>query len=237
MFDHQLREVKESLVRPAVRVCVALGLTPLALTYASGALGLLSAWLALHGGVWSAVAAWAASRVLDGLDGSVARATGAASDLGGFVDLAVDHVCYAAVPIAVAHSRAAGGGAELRGCVMFLFLFFFVGFFFFFATQSKPVNYQRIDRQTMARPHRVRLGGNLERRLYISQKQEGDFYCFMRACAFMFFVFFLSPHPHSHNHAHLDPFLRCVLSVAAIAAIPAASVCATRWTFCSRRTF
>ncbi|MGI8911010.1 MAG: CDP-alcohol phosphatidyltransferase family protein, partial [Rubrobacteraceae bacterium] len=63
--------------------------------------GLAAALLAARGRPVPAVAAWAASRILDGLDGSVARAVGTQSDLGGYLDTLMDFVVYAAVPIGV----------------------------------------------------------------------------------------------------------------------------------------
>ena len=54
--------------------------------------------------VWpaAAVACWLAGRTFDGLDGAVARRNGTASDLGGYSDLLLDTVGYAAVPLGVA---------------------------------------------------------------------------------------------------------------------------------------
>lgn len=43
---------------------------------------------------------WVANRVIDGLDGAVARAAGTATDLGGYVDIVVDFTVYAMLPAA-----------------------------------------------------------------------------------------------------------------------------------------
>jgi phosphatidylglycerophosphate synthase len=42
------------------------------------------------------------NRVLDGLDGTLARVQGRQTDLGGYVDLLLDFVVYAAIPIGLA---------------------------------------------------------------------------------------------------------------------------------------
>ncbi|MFM6999566.1 MAG: CDP-alcohol phosphatidyltransferase family protein [Limnohabitans sp.] len=47
-----------------------------------------------------------ASRLLDGLDGSVARLT-QPTDAGGFLDIALDFVFYAAIPLAFAVAQPA----------------------------------------------------------------------------------------------------------------------------------
>lgn len=47
----------------------------------------------------------AANRVLDGLDGPVARAGAGATDFGGYLDIVLDFLFYAAVPVAFAAGR------------------------------------------------------------------------------------------------------------------------------------
>lgn len=46
-----------------------------------------------------------ANRVLDGLDGAVARAGDGATDFGGYLDIVLDFLFYAAVPVAFAAGR------------------------------------------------------------------------------------------------------------------------------------
>jgi phosphatidylglycerophosphate synthase len=48
----------------------------------------------------AALGLWLLGRVLDGLDGAVARRQGRQSDLGGYLDLMLDFTVYALVPIA-----------------------------------------------------------------------------------------------------------------------------------------
>lgn len=53
-----------------------------------------------------ALALWLASRILDGLDGLLARLTQQQTDFGGYLDIVVDFVVHAAVPIGLFLGRA-----------------------------------------------------------------------------------------------------------------------------------
>jgi len=101
MLDLRLRPLKERLLEPAAarlaRHVSANALTGTALVVTFGA-----AALAAAGQPIAAVAAWLTGRLLDGLDGPVARHRGAASDFGGYLDMVADTIGYAAVPIGVA---------------------------------------------------------------------------------------------------------------------------------------
>ena len=97
MFDDLLRAVKDRLLAPLAR---ALGSCPPALiTLAALAAGVAAAVLAADRKYPWALAAWLTNRVLDGLDGAVARAQGRPSDLGGYLDILCDFAVYALVPI------------------------------------------------------------------------------------------------------------------------------------------
>jgi phosphatidylglycerophosphate synthase len=78
------------------------------------ALGLilgLGAALAVWGGFWLvALPLVLASRLADGLDGAVARAT-EISDFGGYFDIFADFTFYAAIPLAFVLADPAGNGA------------------------------------------------------------------------------------------------------------------------------
>lgn len=101
MIDKVLRSPKEQVLRP-------LALRPLrtahptAITLVAFAVGLgaaVAAWQQLYG---VALALWLLNRVLDGLDGTVARLHSKQSDLGGYLDIVLDIVVYAVVPMALA---------------------------------------------------------------------------------------------------------------------------------------
>ncbi len=97
MPDDKLRKVKDRLLRPLV---AALGwLSPNVITLLALAVGLAAAGAATQRLYGLGLALWAVNRMLDGLDGAVARATGQQSDFGGYLDIVADFVVYAAVPI------------------------------------------------------------------------------------------------------------------------------------------
>jgi len=101
MLDLRLRPLKERLLEPAAarlaRRVSANAISATALVITLGA-----AVLAAAGQPIAAVGAWLIGRLLDGLDGPVARHRGAASDFGGYLDMVADTIGYAAVPIGVA---------------------------------------------------------------------------------------------------------------------------------------
>lgn len=69
---------------------------------ALGFLAGLSACIAIaFGAYWTGLALILANRVLDGLDGAVARRSGP-TDFGGFIDIVADFIFYSAVPFAFA---------------------------------------------------------------------------------------------------------------------------------------
>ncbi len=79
----------------------AAGITPTTVT-TTGWLAGIACCLAIVAGAWPlAVVLWLTNRVLDGLDGAVARQVGP-TDLGGFLDILADFSIYAGVVLAVA---------------------------------------------------------------------------------------------------------------------------------------
>ena len=75
-------------------------------------LGLVAGGLIATGYMIAALLAILVSRVCDGLDGSVARAT-KKTDFGGYLDITLDFVFYGAIPLAfVIHDPAANGLAR-----------------------------------------------------------------------------------------------------------------------------
>ncbi|MGD9696144.1 MAG: CDP-alcohol phosphatidyltransferase family protein [Thermoleophilia bacterium] len=101
MIDRALRRRKEVVLAPVVRL-VPRSLHPTALTVAAVIPGLGAAVAAAVGEPGLALALWLANRILDGLDGAVARRTDRQSDLGAYADMLLDAVVYAAVPLGIA---------------------------------------------------------------------------------------------------------------------------------------
>lgn len=101
VFDDWLRALKDRLFAPFARRVGAV-VHANAVTVLACAVGLLAAWAAAERRYPAALLLWVLNRLLDGLDGSVAREGGRASDVGAYLDILLDHVVYAAVPIGLA---------------------------------------------------------------------------------------------------------------------------------------
>ncbi len=98
------------LIQPAVRLLArplaAAGVHANTLTWTGFAVGMLGAVLVTQAAFAPALLAFAASRLCDALDGALARQT-QATDLGGFLDITLDFVFYASVPLAFAFADPA----------------------------------------------------------------------------------------------------------------------------------
>jgi phosphatidylglycerophosphate synthase len=101
MFDRALRTTKDRALEPAARLATKI-VGPLPLTMASAACCVGAGLAAAQGRRWLALALWLGGRTIDGLDGTVARLRHATTDLGGYLDILLDTVGYAAVPLGVA---------------------------------------------------------------------------------------------------------------------------------------
>ncbi len=101
MFDSTLRPVKDAALSPFA-AGPASRLHPLTVSVAGLGVSLAAAVAAWRGAVVLSVALWLLGRLLDGFDGTLARATGRQSDLGGLLDFLFDTVGYLAVPLGLA---------------------------------------------------------------------------------------------------------------------------------------
>jgi phosphatidylglycerophosphate synthase len=101
MIDHRLRLTKDRVIDP-VAAMVPAAVTPTGLSAVAVVGGVGAGVLAATGWRWWSLVVWLASRVVDGVDGALARRRGAQSDLGGYLDLLGDTVSYAAVPLGIA---------------------------------------------------------------------------------------------------------------------------------------
>ncbi len=101
MIDKQLRSPKESVLTPiALRPLRAIHPTAITLiAFGFGLAAAVAAWQQLY---ILALVLWLLNRVLDGLDGTVARLHQKQSDLGGYLDIVLDMVVYTAVPLGLA---------------------------------------------------------------------------------------------------------------------------------------
>jgi phosphatidylglycerophosphate synthase len=94
-----------ALIRPAVgaaaRALVRARVGANSLTLVGFGIGLVAAFLIAGHAYYAGAAAIFSSRLCDALDGAVARLT-QATDAGGFLDIALDFVFYASIPLAFA---------------------------------------------------------------------------------------------------------------------------------------
>lgn len=100
LLDARLRPLIDPPLNRAARALARIGATGNALTVAGLVAGLGAAAAVLGDHYGAALVLVLLNRLLDGLDGPVARAAGETSDLGGFLDITFDFVFYAAVPLA-----------------------------------------------------------------------------------------------------------------------------------------
>jgi phosphatidylglycerophosphate synthase len=106
MFDALLRPLIDPPLNAMGRALARIGIGANAVTLA-GLVPALGAGLAIaHQQYLFALAMILLNRLLDGLDGAVARASGI-SDIGGYLDTLADFVCYVAVPLGFGFAAAA----------------------------------------------------------------------------------------------------------------------------------
>ncbi len=101
MFDEWFRRHKERWFTP-LALRIGNTISPLAITLLALVLGLASAFAAGFSAWMFAVSLWLANRLLDGLDGTLARVQQRQSDFGGYLDIVLDFAVYSAIPIGIA---------------------------------------------------------------------------------------------------------------------------------------
>lgn len=101
MFDRQMLALTKPLVDHAAKILHRFGVTANQVSLTGFAFGMLAVVLIAHGNIWAAIAPLLLNRLLDGLDGAVARFS-TPTDRGAFLDITLDFLFYAAVPLAFA---------------------------------------------------------------------------------------------------------------------------------------
>jgi phosphatidylglycerophosphate synthase len=99
MKDGVLREQKDRVLEPVAQRFFS-SVSPNLISFIALVPGLLSAAAIVQGELAWGIGFWLLNRVLDGLDGVVARIHDKQSDFGGYLDLLLDYVVYLAIPIA-----------------------------------------------------------------------------------------------------------------------------------------
>ena len=100
MFDSYLRRLKDRLGAPLARRLSRV--SPTAVSLLALIVGLLAAYAAYRNQYLWAFAFWIFNRILDGLDGLIARLHDTQSDFGGYMDILTDFIVYAALPLGLA---------------------------------------------------------------------------------------------------------------------------------------
>lgn len=111
MLDRHVRHLIDPPLNLIGKGLAARGFTADGVTMAGLGFGLFAAALIALGAPGWALIPLLASRIADGLDGAVARAT-RKTDFGGYLDVAADFLFYGAIPLAfVLHDPATNGAA------------------------------------------------------------------------------------------------------------------------------
>jgi phosphatidylglycerophosphate synthase len=106
MLDRAIQAAIKPLLTRAARQLVAAGIGADAITVAGFVVGMAAAVAIALEAYLGGLVLLLASRLMDGLDGAVARAT-KPTDRGGFLDITLDFVFYASIPLAFALANPA----------------------------------------------------------------------------------------------------------------------------------
>ncbi len=101
MLDHRLRAVLDPALDTAGQALAKRGIGADQVTLIGTAFGLAAACFIAFEAYWTGLLLIAMNRIADGLDGAVARAT-RKTDRGGYLDITLDFVFYAAIPLCFA---------------------------------------------------------------------------------------------------------------------------------------
>ncbi|WAB80780.1 CDP-alcohol phosphatidyltransferase family protein [Microcella daejeonensis] len=151
MLDRRARALLARPVDAITRAVDRPGITPDGLTLAGLGLGLASA-LAAGLQLWAlALVLWLVSRVVDGVDGALARRRRAdgrlssESQAGGFLDITADFVVYGATVVGVAVGATAGFGAPWWPFLLVLLVYYVNGTAFLAFSSIAERTGRRID--------------------------------------------------------------------------------------------
>lgn len=99
MFDEYMRGYKDRLGEPLVRRLP--NVSPNTVTFLSLTTGVIAAIFLVEKWYLWGLLVWLGSRLLDAVDGLLARVHGTQTDFGGYLDILADFVVYSIIPIAL----------------------------------------------------------------------------------------------------------------------------------------
>ncbi|VDZ67374.1 Putative phosphatidylglycerophosphate synthase [Klebsiella aerogenes] len=117
MLDSRLHPRLKPVLNAIARVLDRPGISPDGLTLFGFAIGVLALPFLALGWYGAALAAIVLNRLLDGLDGALARRRGL-SDAGGFLDISLDFLFYALVPFGFIVADPAQNALAAAGCCL-----------------------------------------------------------------------------------------------------------------------
>ncbi len=106
MLDRAIQTAIKPVLNRAALGLVRLGIGADAVTVTGFVIGMAAAGAIAFESYWLGLALLLLSRLMDGLDGAVARAT-KPTDRGGFLDITLDFLFYASIPLAFAIAHPA----------------------------------------------------------------------------------------------------------------------------------
>jgi phosphatidylglycerophosphate synthase len=110
MIDEPFRRRFAGVAAAPVARMARSGITPDALTWTGFGVALVAAWLVARGQPLLGIAVWLVSRIIDGVDGLLAREANRTTLYGGYLDITLDMGAYSAMAVGFAASMP-----ELQG--------------------------------------------------------------------------------------------------------------------------
>lgn len=100
MLDAKITPYLKPLLRPLIKGLDTLGVTPNQVTIGGFLVGLLAVPMIIANWWYLALTCIALNRISDGIDGELARYQNSSSNAGGYLDICLDFIFYAAIPLA-----------------------------------------------------------------------------------------------------------------------------------------
>jgi phosphatidylglycerophosphate synthase len=100
MIDNYFRSQLPKFISPIVRFFAAIGMTPNMVTLLGFLVALASAYFTSQGMFLVALGTWWVSRLLDGMDGILARHLDLSSEFGAYLDILLDMFAYSLMVVA-----------------------------------------------------------------------------------------------------------------------------------------